>query len=434
MVASRYRFVVLGLICSLSFVLYLDRVCMSQALEPIRLEMGLTYKQMSYVLIAFTLAYGLAEMPVGYWGDRIGAKRVLIRIVICWSLFTVLTAGCWNLATLLLVRFCFGIGEAGAYPNVARVIERWFPIAEKGRVQGFFMTCAMLGGAVAPIVAALLISWFNWRVVFLVFGALGVVWVVVFRRLFRDDPATHPSVNAMELMRIEAGKARAGLTPPGVPWRSAFANRTLWLLALIMICGAFNGYLYSSWYSTYLQKGRGVGQQEAGALASMVLLFGAAGMLASGFLVDILTRRVPGHPRSRTLLGFLAFTIGAVLTGLSIVVDSPRLAALCLALSCLAIYSQQSSWWSSLTEISGPFTGTFFGMANGLGVFGAMASTYFVGAYADHRGELGFTEREQWDGIFYGFIGVQMVAALAWLGVDSRKWIGAGKMSELASE
>src|SRR5262249_46435888 len=159
---SRGRLVVLAFLCSLSFVLYLDRVCIAQAVAPIQREMNISNRGMALVLMAFTLAYGLFEVPVGHWGDRVGARRVLTRIVLWWSAFPAVTAVCWALGSLLVVRFVFGAGEAGAFPNVARVIRRWFPPSERGRVQGLFLTSSLLGGAVAPLVAASLIGVLGW--------------------------------------------------------------------------------------------------------------------------------------------------------------------------------------------------------------------------------------------------------------------------------
>src|SRR5258708_495662 len=123
---TRARFVVLGWLCALAFILYLDRVCMGQAVKPIQDEMGLTNTEMSFVLMAFTLAYGIFEVPTGHWGDRIGSRRILARIVVWWSAFTMLTGACSGFLSLLFVRFLFGAGEAGAFPNMARIVDRWF--------------------------------------------------------------------------------------------------------------------------------------------------------------------------------------------------------------------------------------------------------------------------------------------------------------------
>src|SRR5437588_8570831 len=149
--ATRARYGVLGFLCSLSFILYIDRICISQAATNIEHDLGISHTRMGIVFAAFTVAYGLFEIPTGRWGDRFGSRGVLTRIVLWWSLFTALT-GCvpkfsfdsgrqlwlplWNtgiplafnsLVLLVLVRFLFGAGEAGAIPNSARVIARWFP-------------------------------------------------------------------------------------------------------------------------------------------------------------------------------------------------------------------------------------------------------------------------------------------------------------------
>src|SRR5260370_23867794 len=147
---TRARYVVLGLLCSMAFVLYLDRICMGQAVVPIRAELRLSRTDMSWVQIAFTIAYGLFEVPTGHWGDRFGSRRVLTRIVLWWSAFTALTGICWGFWSLVAVRFLFGAGEAGAFPNAARIVKRWFPVAERGRYQGFFLAASPVVGGVAP--------------------------------------------------------------------------------------------------------------------------------------------------------------------------------------------------------------------------------------------------------------------------------------------
>jgi MFS family permease len=122
----------------LAAITYLDRVCISILAPNIMHDLRLSSIQMSYVFSAFTLAYAIFEIPTASWADRVGSRRVLTRIVLWWSAFTMATAGAFNYPALLLVRFLFGVGEAGAWPNAARVFTRWIPAPERGRVQGFF--------------------------------------------------------------------------------------------------------------------------------------------------------------------------------------------------------------------------------------------------------------------------------------------------------
>src|SRR5439155_27042169 len=116
---------------------------------------------------------------------------------------------------LMLVRFLFGAGEAGALPNAARVIARWFPPGMRGPAQGVVTTSTLIGGALAPAVAAYLIRLVGWRWSFVIFGSLGIVWALAFYLWYRDDPAEHRGVNDAERAVIAAGRiAEPAMTHP----------------------------------------------------------------------------------------------------------------------------------------------------------------------------------------------------------------------------
>jgi MFS family permease len=412
--------VVLALLCALTFVLYLDRVCISQALEPIRSELDLSHRQMSYVLMAFTLAYGLFQVPTGHWGDRIGARAVLTRMAVCWSIFTALTAACTGLVSLLVVRFLFGAGQAGALPNVARVIARWFPAAERGRIQGLVQTAMVLGATASPVLAAYIIETLGWRWAFVLFGLAGVAWAAVFWVWFRDDPGRHPRVNNAELELLGAAGPAGHSHREAIPWKAVLANPSIWVLGSIMTCSSFNSYVYLSWFSTYLQAGREVEQVEAGWLSGLVLGGAAAGMLAGGFLADAIVRPGGNPHRARRLLGSGGYVVAAGTLAAGLLFGSPRLTAVFAALSCLALTSTLSTWWSCVTEVSGRHLGALFGLMNGMGVFGAMGSQFFFGAFADWRGQQGYSGRQQWDPAFAVCVVALLMAAGCWACYTSR--------------
>ena len=405
------RFVVLGVLCLLSGVLYLDRICISAAIDSIQTDLKLTNKQTSYVLMAFTLAYGLFEIPTGRWGDRIGARRVLTRISLWWSAFTALTGACTGLWMMLVVRFLFGAGEAGAFPNVARVLSRWFPDQERGRAQGVLLAASQIGGAMAPYLAAVLILNLGWRWTFVVFGAIGTVWAAGFWWWFRDDPAAHPAVNAAEVAHI-GRRATAGDVHTDIPWGAVSRNPSIWFLCVIMTFASFNSYIYFSWFPKYLKSGRGIEAVEAGLMASMVLAFSAAGTFGGGLVVD---RVLHGDGVSRRrLLGGGCFFGAAALLSCALLTENPWLAVLFTSLSCFATQATQPLWWSSAIGISGKHVGALFGLMNSAGVFGAMSSQFLVGAIADWLGAKGYSGRDQWDPIFYINVGVLIAAGLMW--------------------
>src|SRR5687767_8014397 len=127
------RYGVMGYLCSLAFILYIDRVCIGQAGTEMKKDLHLSDTQWGFVGGAFMIAYAIFEVITGHWGDRFGSRRVLTRIVLWWSAFTALTGSIYyfefeigglaifnSFMLLLLVRFLFGAGEAGALPNAAR--------------------------------------------------------------------------------------------------------------------------------------------------------------------------------------------------------------------------------------------------------------------------------------------------------------------------
>jgi MFS family permease len=411
---TRARLVLVIWLCGLAGVLYLDRICMAQAARPIADALGLTNTQLGYVHMAFTLAYGLFEVPTGRLGDRFGSRAVLTRIVVWWSVFTALTGAAWGLPALLVIRFLFGAGEAGAYPNAARVMARWFPAGERGRVQGVMLTTAQLGAVAAPTAAAYLIHAAGWRWAFVAFGAVGVVWAVGFWWWFRDDPAEHPSVNAAELEVIRAGAGGPPRHAGPIPWVAVVRNPGIGLLGLAIVCSSFNSYLYYSWFSTYLQDGRKLENVEAGWLSSLVLGGSAVGVLTGGVLADRILRS-RSVVWGRRLLGGSAYLVAAGCLFLAARTESPAALAGLAALSSLCVQLTLPTWWSAAIEQSGRHVGALFGLLNMMGTAGALASQGFVGAFADWRKDLGYTGREQWDPMFDVYVGVLLLGALTWL-------------------
>ena len=257
-VRTRVRYKVLVMSVLLAAVTYLDRVCISVTAPAMRRDLGLSQVEMSFVFSAFTLAYAIFEIPTGWWGDRIGTRRVLTRIVAWWSVFTVLTGTVFNYPSLLITRFLFGAGEAGAWPNVAITFSRWFPLRERGTVQGIFFMGAHLAWGLTPLLVTALMSYLPWRGLFVLFGSTGFIWVITWYRWFRDTPAEHPAVSAEERAYIEGGRGTAAGHKLGrTQWKRLLANRTVIFLCLMYFTQVYGFYLYITWLPTYLQETRG---------------------------------------------------------------------------------------------------------------------------------------------------------------------------------
>src|SRR5215831_10026095 len=185
---TRARYTTVAFAMTLAIVTYIDRVCISQAAPLISQDLGLTKVEMGWVFSVFGWAYALFEIPGGWLADRLGPRRVLMRIVIWWSFFTAATGWAWNLLSLLVTRTLFGMGEAGCFPNLTRAFTTWLPRRERERAQAILWLGARWGGAFTPLLVASILTYVTWRRAFEIFGLVGVIWAWLFFRWYRDDP------------------------------------------------------------------------------------------------------------------------------------------------------------------------------------------------------------------------------------------------------
>ena len=367
---------VLAMTMALAAITYLDRVAIGVTRPYIARDLGLTATQMGYVFSAFYLSYALFEIPTGWWGDKIGPRRVLTRIVCWWSAFTVLTGFAFSYTSLLTIRFLFGAGEAGAWPNVARTFSRWFPRRDRGTVQGTFFMGAHLAGGVTPLLATALLAYMDWRTLFVVFGSTGFVWALAWYRWFRDSPVDHPEVGPAELAFIEDGTTRDDRPLEKTQWRRLLANRTVVCLCLMYFTQTFGNAFYVTWLPTYLAS-RGLSVATAAILSGLPLTLSVAADLTGGLATDMAARRL-GLRLGRISVGGGAlaaaglFTIGAAFTA------SPVLGALLIALGGASSNFLLGSAWGTCIDIGGRRAGAVSGAMNTSGQVGAILSPILI--------------------------------------------------------
>ncbi|QEH35147.1 putative sulfoacetate transporter SauU [Aquisphaera giovannonii] len=429
------RLGVLGFLAAMTFVLYLDRLCIGQAAPLIQKELGISDTWMGVVFAAFSLSYVVFEVPTGRWGDRFGSRGVLTRIVIWWSCFTALTGAASGLAMLLTIRFLFGAGEAGALPNSARVLKEWFPESTRGRAQGIITTAMMAGGAVAPRISQWLINALGWRWTFASFGLLGLTWAALFYAWFRDDPAEHPAVNDAERRLIAEGRARpadAAVVHAPIPWRRTLGNPNIWLLGVAMLTMSGIYTMLGSWYPKYLQSARGVTADDSSWLSSMVLGAGAAGCLLGGWLTDTLVRVTGNRRWGRTAQATAGAGLTAACLFLSLRTDSVFLSSVLVAAACFGVQVQVPAWWASATQVSGRHVGALFGLMNTVGNIGGILSPPFLGFFADVMKARGYSGRDQWDPGLLVYAVVAILGLVLWSLIDPTRGVDEAEAGEAA--
>lgn len=403
----------------LAVITYIDRVAISQATPEIRRELGFSEKQMGAVFSAFTLAYALFEIPGGWLGDRFGPRSVLMKVVAMWSVFTAATGLAWNYASMLVCRFLFGVGEAGCFPNVTKIFTIWLPSRERVRAQGILWLSARWGGAFTPLLVALVLAAVNWRVAFMLFGLLGVVWAVAFYRWFRDKPGEHPAVNAAELALMDGAECNA----PGhgsMPWGKLLRSRTAWLLWLQYFCMSYGWYFYITWLPTYLREARSVPLEKSALLAGLPLFFGGVGCFVGGWLAKRLAESWDSVIWARRVVACAGLVGAGAMLVVATRLGDPVWAMVALGLASFSNDLAMASGWGACMDVGGRHAGALSGSMNMMGNLGGAVGPFVVGLILD-AGKSAVDAKpsfESWVTCFLVAAGIYFIGAVAWLFID----------------
>jgi sugar phosphate permease len=408
---TRVRGRVLGFAFFLAVVTYLDRVCISAAAPFMMDELGLTVLQMSTVFSAFTLAYSIFEVPSGWLGDRRGPRRVLTRIVLWWSAFTMLTGAATGFRSLVAIRFLFGAGEAGAFPNLARAFSNWFPVRERGHANGVLFFGSRMGGMISAPLALILIRTVGWRASFVVFGAVGVVWAAAWYAWYRDNPSQHSAVNRAECDLIAAGAARP-LVPPATPWRALLASPNLYAICAMYFAFGYGLYFYFTWLPTYLINVLGFSMLAGGLFAALPFLLAGVADLVGGWTTDWLAR-TRGLWTARCGLGSIAFGVCALLVLASTAATGSIAKAVLLAFALASADFALGACWAVCLDVGADHAGVVTGFMNTFGNLGGFIGPLVVGYVVAESGS--------WTIPFYITAAVYAAGAGAWLLVQPNR-------------
>jgi MFS transporter, ACS family, glucarate transporter len=440
---TRVRFGVLGFGCSLALLTYLDRICIMQAKDAIRNDLGFDENSMGLVFSAFIFGYLLLEVPGGWMGDRWGSRRVLAGIVLAWSLFTALTGCVWpfvwdsgrrlelggfvislaldSLAVMLLIRFLFGLGEAGAFPNLTRVIGNWFPVHERASALGWIWTFARLGGALAPVVLSQLTLLLGWRQAFWLFGLAGVAWTVYFYWRFRDRPEEDPHCNDSERALIRpTGTATESGGHAWPSWRVLFGSLTVWAVCAASFFINLGWYFYATWQPKFWQEVYEIPAAKSGWLTGAPFVCGAIGTMLGGRWSDRLLRRGGSRRWSRAVIGITGYVLaGSCVLAVGFTSEVWQAETL-LCLGFLVNDLTVPIIWAVCSDVGGRFSGTLSGLMNMIGGIGALISPALLprahSALHEH-----FDHAICWRIIFVGLASSWFLGALSWLFIDAGK-------------
>jgi sugar phosphate permease len=435
-----------GLTTLVAVMLYLDRFCLAIMERDIKEDLDLSNRQVGWLLSAFSWTYAVAQVPSGWLSDRYGARRVLTLYIVLWSLFTGGMGAASSFLVLLTFRFGCGLAQAGAYPTSAGILSKWVPFRQRGLASGIVSTGGRVGGFIAPVLTVYLIVLFvflhspyglgreqlhklylrSWRPVLLVYGGVGLLIAAWFWRVVRDRPGEHPSCNDAERALIEKDRPPSTGSPHGVvvglPLEAILRSRSLWLSSLAQFATNFGWIFLSTWLPRYLTEVHEVPLLERGWMTSVPILVGTAGMLAGGWVTDVLTRALGlrwGRGLPMALTRFLALAAFLACLGLR----SPWEVTVALSVAALATDLGTPATWAFMQDVGGPHVGSILGWGNMWGNLGAALSPLALNAIVEATG--------RWDLCFVACAAAFLVAGVASLGVDARIPILPPKSAEM---
>jgi MFS transporter, ACS family, glucarate transporter len=412
LVKGRYVFVCVTFL--LTLLLYIDRICISVAKDPIAKSLDLSKEQMGWVLSAFALGYALFQTPGGVLADKFGARKILTAIIIIWSLFTGLTAKAMSYVSMLVIRFFFGAGEAGAFPAINRAVFSWIPLKERGLVTGINFSGSRLGAAFALPALSILISRWGWQNTFYLLGAIGIAFAFLWYFLFRDKPEHHPFLSEEEKQFIVANRQQVNKQQKKIPLKVMFAESNMWLAMAQYFCSNFTFFFALTWLYPHIKEKFHLDAVAAGWYASLPLLAGALGNWVGGWWMDKIYKS-GNYKKSRILPAIIGFSLSAIGLLASSFATDVNVGVLFLSLALFGADMTLPPSWSFCADIGKENAGALSGNMNMAGNLGSFITS------------LAFPYLLVWAGspsvFFYVAAALNGIAVILWLQMNPEKEI-----------
>ncbi len=375
---SPLRWLILGLLFTISVVTYIDRVNISVTARQMMPALGLTEQEMGFVFSAFVIGYALFQIPGGWLGDRWGARIVLTIALLWWSCFTALTATAAStflaealgfVGALAIVRFFLGVGEAAALPTFNRAITDWLPPQERGFGIGAAIGGIGIGAAITPPVTAWVMVNYGWQTAFYLCAGIGIGLAAIWWCLASDRPSEHPWI-----VQGHAAPHSPSITS-SIPWAALRRTPTVWWLTLSYGCLGYVAYVYMSWFYLYLVNVRDFDVLRGGLFAAAPFLTILLSCPIGGWVTDRLALRW-GITSGRRIVGMTGMGLAAGSIALGAMVESPYLAIASLSAGAGWLYFTVGAYWSSTSDLSPAHAGSLSGFMNmGANLGGAISPT-----------------------------------------------------------
>src|SRR5262252_3677048 len=376
--------VVLGLLCLMYFLTYLDRVNISTAMASNQFlkEIPLTKTQAGLIFSAFAYPYLLFQISGGWVADKFGPRIALTICGIIWAGATIMTGMVHGLVMMFVARVVLGFGEGATFPTATRAMSYWLPKSKRGYAQGITHAFSRLGSAITPWLVATLIISLSWRASFVIVGVASLVWSVVWGLYFRDNPNQHKAITPEEVAELSAQKEQKAVAQ--VPWMR-LALRMM-PVTVVYFCYGWTLWLFQSGIPRFFKNEYHLDLQKAALFSSGVFFAGVLGDTIGGLVSDRIFERTKSLNAARrnlvcAMMVLCCFSMVPILF-------SHDLTIVALALSAGFFFAEFTigPMWAIPMDIAPKFSGTASGMMNTGSAFAAIVSPVVFGYIVDKTG------------------------------------------------
>lgn len=358
---------------------YLDRQTLPVAIKAIEHDIPLSNEQFSYLQSAFLFSYAFMYAGGGKLADVLGTRLGFTLIMLFWSLACLSHSLASGFAMLAVSRFLLGMGEGGGFPAATRAVAEWFPVKERATAMGIINAGTAIGAVVAPPLIALVLTFWSWRWIFVLTGAIGIVWTLWWRTTY-FPPEQHPALSDAERQKLEPAADSAATA---VSWLRLLRVREAWGLIGAKFLSDAAWYFYLFWLPKYLYDARGFDIKAVGTLAWIPYAAAGVGCLVGGGFSSYLVQRNFSVGTARKL----ALGLSAAVMPLVLLVPYVQI-SWAMVIFSLAYFGQQS--WSTLVMVlpTDLFPRNVVGAVAGLvgfgGAMGGIAFGQLAGYLLDH--------------------------------------------------
>ena len=402
---------VLGLICVMYAITYVDRVNVSTAASVFQRELHFTGVQVGLVFSAFAYPYLIFQIIGGWVSDRLGARLTLTVSAVIWALATLLSGLASGLPSMLCARVLLGFGEGATFPAATRAMSDWTVEGKRGFSQGITHSAARLGNAFTPPLVVWLIALVTWRGSFIILGLISLGWTIVWVWYFRNDPGEHAHITSAELEVLPSYALRKVQKHERIPW--LLLARRMAPVTAVYFCYGWTLWLYLAWIPSFFVHNYHLDLKQSALFSAGVFFAGVLGDSLGGMMSDRIFRKTQDFNKARRDLVVISFFCSLGCTIPILFSHNLKWASIYLSLGFFFSEFTVGPMWAIPMDIAPRFSGSASGLMNSGSALAAILSPVVFGFVID--------KTNNWELPFLGSI------VLLFLGSITAFWMKPGE-------